>query len=96
MRFVAADDSWLSPAFERHSGYLGVYHAGRSGWRAYQQAVETRFHDFEARPHWGKTFSTTRETLATRYPRYFDFVRLRRELDPGGLFLNPLLHRLFS
>ena len=95
VRFVAGDDAWLSPAHGRDSCYLGAYYRGRPGWRAYQQGVQDRLAEHEARPHWGKTFTLDTDTLAARYPRYEDFARLRQELDPAGRFLNTMLRRLF-
>ena len=34
--------------------------------------------------------------LAPLYPRWHDFRRIRVILDPGGLFLNDYLRRLFD
>jgi D-arabinono-1,4-lactone oxidase len=36
----------------------------------------------------------TAEQLHARYPRAADFVNLRRELDPSGVFLNDHLREL--
>ena len=51
---------------------------------------------FDARVHWGKLHFLTREQLRARYPRADDFVALRRELDPDGVFLNDHLRPLFG
>jgi hypothetical protein len=37
----------------------------------------------------------TAHKLAAAYPRWHDFLRLRAELDPNGMFLNPYLEGLF-
>ena len=34
--------------------------------------------------------------LHARYPRAADFIALRRELDPAGVFLNDHLRELFG
>jgi FAD/FMN-containing dehydrogenase len=34
--------------------------------------------------------------LRDLYPRFQDFLALRAELDPAGLFLNPHLRRIFG
>jgi hypothetical protein len=47
----------------------------------------------DARPHWGKDHSAGSAHLARVYPKHADFVRLMKELDPKGLFLNSYLRR---
>lgn len=49
---------------------------------------------FSARAHWGKNHFLTRDRLRELYPRYEDFVRIRRELDPNGIFLNDHMRAL--
>jgi FAD/FMN-containing dehydrogenase len=65
-------------------------------YRAYFDAIEAIFQRYEGRPHWGKMHTLTAETLATRYPRWQDFLRVRESLDPHGVFLNDYLRRLFG
>lgn len=36
--------------------------------------------------HWGKLHFLTREQLLARYPAAETFIRIRRELDPAGIF----------
>jgi L-gulonolactone oxidase len=38
----------------------------------------------------------TAATLATRYPHWEDFLRVRARLDPNGVFLNGYLRGLFG
>lgn len=52
--------------------------------------------DFGARVHWGKLHFLTPERLHKNYPRADDFIALRRELDPEGVFLNDHLRPLFA
>ena len=99
LRTVAADDLWLSPAYGRDS--LAVHFT----WRADPEAVlpvvtaiEAALAPFDARPHWGKVFTTDADAVGSRYPRYDDARALRDELDPddvfGNLFLDTYLPRL--
>ena len=46
--------------------------------------------------HWGKLHFLTPERLHELYPRADDFIAIRRELDPQGLFLNDHLRPLFA
>jgi xylitol oxidase len=50
--------------------------------------LEEALAPFEARPHWGKVFTTPAADLRARYPRLGDFRALARELDPKGTFAN--------
>lgn len=50
---------------------------------------------YDARPHWGKHHFMTPERLQRIYPEYDAFRKLRREMDPRGVFLNDHLAQLF-
>ena len=38
----------------------------------------------------------TPERIAALFPRYQDFLEMRRRFDPNGTFLNPHLRSLFE
>ena len=95
-RFVKGDDIWLSPAYQRDSAYIAVHMYQGMPYRAYFDAIEAIFQRYEGRPHWGKMHTLTAVTLATRYPRWNDFLRVRAALDPHGVFLNDYLRRLLG
>ena len=97
LRTVASDDLWLSSAYG--TDVLGIHFT----WKPDQAAVERLLPEIEralaplhARPHWGKLFSLegADERMPTLYPRWNDFVALRRRLDPRGVFRNGFLERL--
>jgi FAD-linked oxidoreductase len=96
LRFVAAGDEWLSPAYQRDSAYIGAYIAGGSSERPYLEGVEELTKGWGGRPHWGKTFYLSSEDLGRRYPRWDDFCALRAELDPEGMFSSPFCERVFG
>jgi alditol oxidase len=94
IRTVAADELWMSTA----SGQDVV--AFHFTWVQDQQAVEALLADLEAallplgaRPHWGKLFLADATTIAERYDRHADFVRLVERLDPRAAFANDWLAR---
>ena len=62
----------------------------------YLRSVDRLLSEFSARVHWGKLHFLTPEQLHARYPRAADFIALRRELDPRGIFLNDHLRELFA
>jgi FAD-linked oxidoreductase len=95
-RFVRADDIWLSPATGRDSAYIAVHMYRGMPYQDYFAAIEAIFRKHEGRPHWGKMHTMTAEQLASAYPRWQDFLKLRAEIDPKGIFLNPYLERLFD
>jgi FAD/FMN-containing dehydrogenase len=96
VRTVAADESWLSHSYERPSVVLSVSGAPGTDYEPYLRDVDRLLGEFDARVHWGKLHYLTREQLHARYPRAADFVALRRELDPRGVFLNEHLRELFA
>jgi FAD/FMN-containing dehydrogenase len=95
-RFVRGDDIWLSPAYGRDSAYIAVHMYKGMPYKEYFAAVEEIFQRYEGRPHWGKMHTQTAATLATRYPHWEDFLRVRARLDPSGVFLNDYLRVLFG
>jgi xylitol oxidase len=92
IRTAAADDLWLSPAYERDSLCIGFT------WRKHPTEVMALLPDIEAalapyepRPHWGKLFAFSDEALARRFPRLPDFLELRTTYDPTGRFTNAFI-----
>jgi xylitol oxidase len=92
IRTVAADDLWLSPAYERDSLCIGFT------WRKHPTEVMALLADIEAalatyepRPHWGKLFTFSDADLARRFPRLPDFLELTTTYDPTGKFSNTFI-----
>ena len=96
VRTVAADVSWLSHSYERESVVISVSGMPGTDYEPYLRDVDRLLGGFDARVHWGKLHYLTAEQLHARYPRAADFVALRRELDPRGVFLNDHLRELFA
>ena len=95
-RFVLADDIWLSPAYGRDSVYIAAHVYRGMPYEPYFRAVERILQAHDGRPHWGKRHTADPTHLARIYPRWDDFQRIRRSLDPTGLFLNNYLSELFE
>lgn len=95
-RFVHSDDIWLSPAYERDSAYIAIHMYKGMPYERYFRAIEPIYQPYGGRPHWGKMHTLDAATLATRYPRWDDFRRVRAALDPNGVFLNDYLRRLLD
>jgi xylitol oxidase len=92
LRTVAADDLWLSPAYEQDS--LAVHFTWVDDAAAVAPVVaelERRLAPFRPRPHWGKVFTLPPAVVQPLYPRLADVAALRRELDPDGVFGNVMV-----
>ncbi|MFL5907796.1 MAG: D-arabinono-1,4-lactone oxidase [Solirubrobacterales bacterium] len=96
VRFVAADDSMLSPAHDRDTCYIAVHQYQGMAWEGYFRSVEAIMDEYGGRPHWGKRHFQSAATLAERYPRWEDFLAARDRLDPEGRFRNQYLDRVMG
>ena len=96
IRVAAADDIWLSTAYQRDSAYIAVHQFVGMPYRSYFDLFESIVADVGGRPHWGKMHTLDAAALRERYPRFGDFVDLRAKLDPTGLFANPYLDRVLG
>lgn len=95
VRFVAKDNSLMSPARGRDVCYIGV--STQPNANEVYARVEPLMKDVGGRPHWGKHFSLTRSEVEAMYPDSYDkFRQIRKELDPKGVFANTLLRELFD
>ena len=96
-RTVAADDSWLSPAYGRDSVALNFSRTYGKDNRPFFEAIDEALAPVQGRPHWGKQpYLRDAEFYRSVYPRWNDFVELRRQLDPAGTFLNAGLRPLLE
>jgi FAD/FMN-containing dehydrogenase len=95
-RTVAEDDIWLRPFYRRESATIAVHQYYKVDTSRLFDASEAIFRRYEGRPHWGKRHTSSRDELAALYPAFDRFRSLRRELDPGGKFLNPYLRSIFE
>ncbi|HEU5267565.1 MAG TPA: D-arabinono-1,4-lactone oxidase, partial [Jatrophihabitans sp.] len=96
VRFAAADDVWLSTAFERDSGYVAVHQYHRREHEPYFRAVEAIAKDVDGRPHWGKLHYRDADSLRPAYRHLDDFAALRGRLDPQRMFDNDYLRQVLG
>lgn len=95
-RYIAADDSWLSPFYQRASASISIHQYWKVDTTPLFALAEPIFRRYDGRPHWGKRHSLTARDFAEMYPRWHDFQAVRRRLDPRGRMLSPYLRRLFE
>jgi FAD/FMN-containing dehydrogenase len=96
VRTVGREDAWLSHSYDRDSLVISVSGQPGTAYEPYLREVHAVLGQFDARVHWGKLHFLTGDELHERYPRAADFIALRRELDPDGVFLNDHLRPLFA
>ena len=96
VRFVKGDDIWLSPFYQRDCCSIAVHRYFDEDYAPYFRSIEPIFRKYHGRPHWGKLNTLQQPDFRRLYPRWKDFVEVRREMDPQGRFLNPYLRSLFA
>ncbi len=98
IRFLKGDDTWLSTAYGRDTVTVGCVTRNPEHADEYEafDLVESLFLSYGGRPHWAKRFKAKSAELAPLWPRWNDFVRLRRSMDPEDKFLNRYLSEVFS
>lgn len=95
-RYVKADDIPLSMFSGRDGCSISVHQYVEMDHHNFFAAVEPIFWKYEGRPHWGKLHRLNARQLRPLYPRWDEFARLRKELDPKGRFLNAHLRSVFG
>ena len=95
LRAAAADDLWLSPAYERDVVALHFTWKNRADdVHALLPAIEAALAPFDARPHWGKFHGMSADAVARVTPRLADARAMFERLDPRGVFTSAHLERL--
>lgn len=95
-RTVAADDALLSPAQGRATVTISLHQNQSLPYLGFFTDIEPIFQAYDGRPHWGKVHTLRGEGLLSRYPDAERWLRIRRELDPSGIFLTRYLSGLLG
>src|SRR5215207_321949 len=93
IRTMAADDLWLSLAYQRPT--FGIHFTWRPDATAVAgvlDQIEAVLAPYEPRPHWAKVF-TGPFNFSQLYPRRADFQTLADTYDPDHRFRTPYLLR---
>jgi xylitol oxidase len=98
IRAIAADHLWLSPCYEQPC--VTIHFTWKQDWPAVRKlmpVIEKELAPFNARPHWGKLFTTSPAELKSIYKKIPEFVQLSKKYDPQGKFRNEFLNtNIFS
>jgi alditol oxidase len=93
IRTIAADDLWLSPAYQRPT--FGIHFTWRpdaAAVAALLSHIEAALAPYEPRPHWAKVFTGPFD-FSYLYRRLADFRALVNRYDPDHKFRTPYLRR---
>jgi FAD/FMN-containing dehydrogenase len=96
VRTVGPDDAYLSPNYKTATTVISVSGTPGTDYWDYLRSVDALLAQFDARVHWGKLHFLTPERLHALYPEAGEFIAVRRELDPEGMFLNDHLRPLLA
>ncbi|MBX3567794.1 MAG: FAD-binding protein [Rhizobiaceae bacterium] len=96
IRWQKADDAFLSAQTGRDTTSVSVSGEIGRDYLPFLRAVDEALRPFFARPHWGKLHFLDRGRVERLYPDFERFQKVRREMDPDDLFLNPHLAHLFG
>ncbi|URN92688.1 MAG: FAD-binding protein [Candidatus Pristimantibacillus lignocellulolyticus] len=93
-RYVARDNIWLSPSYERDSAYIAIHMYRGMPYEQYFNTMEEIFLHYDGRPHWGKMHSLKGAQLQKLYKRWDDFIAIQSEMDPKRVLLSPYMQQL--
>ena len=96
VRTVAAEEAWMSPHYQRDNLVVSVCGQPGTDYWDYLRACDSLFAEFKGRPHWGKLHFMTADRVERLFPKYNDFVAMRRRFDPKGTYLNEHTQALFA
>jgi alditol oxidase len=92
IRAIAADGLWLSPCYQQSC--VTIHFTWKPDWPTVSKllsAIERELAPFQARPHWGKLFTTSPKELKSIYKKLPEFVELSKNYDAQGKFRNEFL-----
>jgi len=97
IRTVKADQTWLSPMYERDVTAFSITIAHNEAKFDYvSKECEKVFAKYNARPHGGKSQHLTTEQYSKLYPKLQDFNNLRKTYDPKNLYVNDFIQQVFN
>lgn len=98
IRFIQADDAWLSSAYQQDRCCLNFV-----AYKPFSTAVDAQsvfqffeqgLQEFSPRPHWAKYFTLEQYDFHQLYPKLADFLTLQQTLNPSASLRHPLIDAL--
>ncbi|MEH7419492.1 FAD-binding protein [Neobacillus drentensis] len=98
VRTIAEDELWLSPSYKQDS--VAIHFTWQDKWADVQKVlplIEAQLEPFQAKPHWGKLFTTSHAKIQSLYEKMPAFQQLLMKYDANGKFRNAYLnHYIFN
>src|SRR5690606_9150352 len=76
-RTIAADDTFLSPAFGRKTVSISIHQNAGLPYQEFFLDIEPIFKSFDGRPHWAKKHSMKYDEIKHLYPKLNEFLGFR-------------------
>ncbi|WP_026693073.1 FAD-binding protein [Peribacillus kribbensis] len=93
VRTIAEDELWMSPSYKQDS--VAFHFTWQDNWAEVQKVlplIEDKLEPFQAKPHWGKLFTTSPARIQSLYEKMPAFRELLLKYDPDGKFRNEFLN----
>ncbi len=98
VRFVKADNYWLSPSSDYDTCWIGTkihFPYGRKPeYLEYFTTIDNILLKYNGRPHWGKQFRITTKDFKKTYPKWDGFWEYVEKEDPKETMQNDFIKRL--
>ncbi|MBS4220740.1 FAD-binding protein [Bacillus sp. FJAT-49711] len=94
VRTIAQDELWMSPSYKQDS--VAIHFTWQDKWTEVKQLlplIEAQLEPFQAKPHWGKLFTTSPAKIQSLYEKMPAFQQLLMKYDPNGKFRNEFLDK---
>lgn len=96
IRYIKADDIWLSPFYQRDSCAISCHNFHDKDYKKYFAAIEPIFWKYDGRPHWGKIHTLAAKEQRARYPMFDEFLKVRQAMDPKAIFTNSHIDKVLG
>ena len=96
VRYIKADDIWLSPFYQRDSCAISCHNFHDKDYKKYFAAIEPIFWKYQGRPHWGKIHTLNAKQQRANYPMFDEFLNVRQAMDPKNIFTNNHINKVLG
>ena len=96
IRAIAADEHWMSPAYQRES--VAFHCTWKNDYEVPYliSLIEDALAPFHFRPHLGKVFNVDGSHLRSVLPKFDQFREHVKRVDPSGKFQNEFTKTLLE
>jgi len=98
IRFAKSNKIYLNQCYARDTVYFNILLFRPFGFEAPDKKLYWKLYEelaikYNGRPHWAKTHPIKAEDFRKMYPKFDDFLSIRKSLDPRGIFINDYVRR---